>query len=140
MRDVELGKLSLREAARLLGVSYQLTWHHYTYHRGAEISASDETFKVLERIKAVLLHCLEQLDNRYDRQTILSITRVVEQLRKTVLDIERISGRLRSGTLIIQQVNVFYEKLMAILTTELCEDCRRRILSRLERLKKREAI
>jgi len=140
---VQKGEITLQEAARILGVSYKMLWRHVRYHEQLKLpeTYATDALQVLGEIKQTLLDILRVLKERsYDHETIRDIAVAARELRNTILDIEKVSGRLRSAPLVqLQQINILYEELVAFMATELCEECRKKVLVKLKKFKKKNA-
>jgi len=131
-------EMTLADAARHLGVSYQLLWHHMRFHEGrkpAETSADVDAIAVLREITDILKERLDQLRGLPVGIVVNErmITMLTRDLRETIMDLERLTGRLRSAPLIqLQQINVHYEQLLTFIVRELCSECRKKARKWLE--------
>jgi len=130
-------KITLEDAARELGVSPKTLWRHLKYH----VTDSDvvdreiDPLKLLEELTLLLKERLDALKGTkkgvYVHERMIAM--LVREIRETLMDIEKLSGRLQAAPLIqLQQINVQYEKLLAFITTELCEECRKKVIRFLE--------
>jgi len=136
-------ELTIREAARMLDVSYPMLWHHLRFHEGkarADIKPDEEldALAILREIALILKERLDQLRNlpigfTHERM----ITSDIRELRCTLMDLERLAGRLRTAPIIqFQQINILYEKVLTFLTRELCEECKSKVKNFLREVSK----
>jgi len=130
-------RITMEDAARELGVSTKTLWRHLKYHvTDADVYKGDiDPLKLLEELALLLKERLDALKGTkkgvYVHERMIAM--LVREIRETLMDLERLSGRLKAAPLIqLQQINIQYEKLLAFITTELCEECRKKVIRYLE--------
>jgi len=130
--------LTIADAARMLGVSYQLLWRHMRYHEVSDKKAVELDIDALQLLKEITFILKDRLDEVKNLPTGLLInermvTMLTRDLRETIMDLERLTGRLRTAPLIqLQQIHIHYEKLLAFITRSLCSSCRKKVAKWLE--------
>jgi len=135
VRRIKANEISIAEGAKLLGVSYRELWLHLkncVVDKPRETSV--DTLQLLEELLRILRQKLLELDRmEVSTANISALAKVADSLRKTCMDIERLTGKLRAAPLIqLQKITIHYENLLQIISTELCPECRRKVLKKLE--------
>jgi len=146
-RDVIAGNKTMLEMAKEFGVTVEEVQIHIQKHRITDIARqrvrkarqilSDKDFKTaFEFLFTLLMDKIEAIDatGKLDAQTINSISKLTESMRKLLRDVAEIEGKIQSNQVVIQieQVQKEIDILTDILLHDLCDECQERVLKKLE--------
>lgn len=144
--DVLMGRRSVAEMARYFGVTDEEVWRHIDEHIDMEEiqeeqkrqDGADRIVQQLERIIDVLSEKVEELSEGWvlDSQKILDLTRLAKELRGALMDYAEVIGEIQRGQIVVQvqQMEERVDQLVEILMDEVCDECREKVLMRLEQL------
>jgi len=134
LKQVLLGKMTIREAASRLQVSEKTLWH---YIKKGEVSTSEEPSDLIELLRDILKKLklrVEELLARpvsYQDEKMLSMN--VSNLEKIVMDLAKLTKQIQSAPLVqIQHIEVQYNKLQQFMLERLCVACKSKLLKYLE--------
>ena len=141
--DVIEGKKNLKQMAEFFGVTIDEAWEHVNRHFTREDmkkwvgeKSEDDFTRRMKRIVRVLEDYMEFLADEVqpDYQRIRALTQVVRELRGALMDYAELVGRIQRGQTIIQvqQIEQQVQMLTMVVLEECCEECKERILRRLE--------
>ena len=153
LRKVFEGQLTLRDAARELGVSYPYIWRCYNYHfkvrasdKGVDLIPRDdeeiEEIEYAEELKQLIHKLKRKVNEVLDDPSIRDRpTAWIRQFRGVIRDLAELEGRLQKAPLIqLTQYNIRFEQLTAFLMKDLCDNCKRKAIKFLEELSKQPAL
>lgn len=115
-------------------------WEHVNEHleEGVE-EEEEEEFDIerkLKRIIGLLEDQVEVLGDSWnvDVATIKSLTSLVSELRKSIMDYAELKGKIQRGQVVVQIENYQNQlnEVIAFITEEMCDECRRRFIERFE--------
>lgn len=137
---VRANKLTIQDASRELGCSYQEAWAHFNRCL-AEPANADQFAQDLILLRELVFKLNDRVNDLEDTPTtkisVNMLTSLTREIRGLIRDLGALEGRLQSGTLIqLNQVNVKFEKLTSIMFSSLCDKCRGSLISELEKLEK----
>lgn len=139
--DVVEGKKSAKQMAEFFGVTVEEVWRHVEEHLRPEevrrwVEEDDEIMGKMRKIVRVLEDYVDLLADAYEPDVgkIRALTGVVKELRSALMDYAELAGRIQRGQIVVQvqQVEKRVQELTMVVLEECCEECRERILRRLE--------
>ena len=137
---IRADKLTIQDASRELGCSYQEAWKHFNKCLTAPGDA-DEFEGHLLLLKELVRKLKARVDDLDETPTTIvsvkMLTSLVKELRGLIRDLGALEGRLQSGALIqLTSITVKYEKLASVMFSNLCDECRSGLIVELEQLEK----
>ena len=137
-RDVIMGKKSSREMAEYFRVDHSSVMDHLNTH---ELVINEETgvYESPDFYMNELLRLLKQLkdwmklvimdEKRVDKNTIDAGTKLTREIRLTLESLAQFQGRLdKTSTVQLTQINMKYLQLTTVLLSEVCDECRGKII------------
>lgn len=140
-RDVILGKKSSREMAEYFGVDHSEVMEHLNTHelvvddsKGIYESPDfymNELLKLLKMLKDWLKITVEE--GKTDKFTIDNGIKLSKEVRLTLESLAQFQGRFdRTSNVQLTQVNMKYMQLTTVLLSEVCDECRGKIIKVLD--------
>lgn len=148
MRKVFAGEMTYIEAAQELSLPKSTVFHCFSHHWEMEakedaITMRLKTAETVDDYVSILKDILHKLINHLTNEMLIQgaqinasdVTRVTQEVRRAMRDVLEFEGKLKTGPMIqLTVLQTQFTKLMSVLFTELCDNCRNKLLEALPEL------
>jgi len=135
---VSSGKMTIKEAAVRLGVSYNELWKYLKRRADQQTKVTaeslDEKIQLLSEVLSKVKELVEKiLRDAHSGEGLRYGPNWIRELRNLVNDLAKLQAQIvDSPTILIQNVVESHNMLQTWLLTNLCDDCKRKLIKFLE--------